>query len=225
MKTLLLLIIILSVSVYSQDGDPIKPIVGGTSVNIADYPYQVSLQSRNGAVYFHFCGGSIINKDWILSAAHCVPTTDPEDLYIRIGFTELSSSDGQIFKVEEIILHPNHNDVTYDNDIALIKLKTSINFNSLTADSVRLATKQDENSGLFPEGTPAFVTGWGHTSFGGFGSNVLQMGEVDIISNNTVMNVWGSYVGVLTNNMLAAGIQAGGVDACQGDWRTFSCSR
>lgn len=211
------LIIFLSYFSFAQkDDEPIKPIVGGSSVNISDYPYQVSLQTKIGANYFHFCGGSIINEYWILSAAHCVPTTEPEDLYIRVGFTNLNSSDGQIFTVSEIISHPSYDDKSYDNDIVLIKLSSPINFASLTADSVILANKANENAGLFSEGTQARVTGWGHTSFGGSGSNSLLMGQVETFNNSTVQG-WGTYIGALTNNMLCAGIQSGGVDACQGD--------
>jgi trypsin len=217
-KTLLyiILIILYNVAFAQNDDEPIKPIVGGSSVNISDYPYQVSLQTKIGASYYHFCGGSIINEYWILSAAHCVPTTQPEDLYIRVGFTDLNSNDGQIYTVAEIISHPSYNDNTYDNDIVLIKLNSPINFGSLTADSILLANSANESAGLFDEGTQAKVTGWGHTSFGGSGSNSLLMGQVEIFNNSTVQG-WGTYVGALTNNMICAGIQSGGVDACQGD--------
>lgn len=43
-------------------------IVGGVETTIEKHPWQVSLQKNS----FHICGGSIISKDWVITAAHCV---------------------------------------------------------------------------------------------------------------------------------------------------------
>ena len=48
-------------------------IVGGTNAGWGDVPWQVALSSSTGSniFYGHFCGGTLINADWVLTAAHC----------------------------------------------------------------------------------------------------------------------------------------------------------
>ena len=50
------------------NGDAVVHIVGGSEADAHSWPWQVSLQSNSR----HFCGGSLINNQWIVTAAHCV---------------------------------------------------------------------------------------------------------------------------------------------------------
>ena len=47
-------------------------IVGGSQAESNEFPWQVSLQYRSGFSWYHFCGGSLIAPNWILTAAHCL---------------------------------------------------------------------------------------------------------------------------------------------------------
>src|SRR3990167_7484612 len=59
-------------------------IVGGSATTIGAHPWQVSLQDTTG---FHFCGGSIISAEWILTAQHCVEDTGAGELRVVAGKT------------------------------------------------------------------------------------------------------------------------------------------
>src|SRR5688572_29484096 len=99
-----------------------QEIVGGTATTIAANPWQVSLQSSSG---FHFCGGSVINANWILTAQHCVNDGGSISTPARIeaGTTNISGS-GQIRTVAQVIVYPGYVDASKGKDVALLRLST-----------------------------------------------------------------------------------------------------
>lgn len=100
--------------------DGADKIVGGTNASITEFPWQISMQTPSG---FHFCGGSILDSEWIITASHCVDGQSPSDFRIVAGVTRVSqSSTGQIRNVAQIIMSPGY--VTPENgkDISLVRL-------------------------------------------------------------------------------------------------------
>uniref|UniRef100_A0A3P9MLX0 Peptidase S1 domain-containing protein n=1 Tax=Oryzias latipes TaxID=8090 RepID=A0A3P9MLX0_ORYLA len=166
-------------------------IVGGQAAAAGAWPWQVRLDI-NGAL----CGGSLINSQWILSAAHCFKT----GIY--------NSPNSVSRTVSRIIVHPNYNSPPKDNDVALLKLTSPVTFNNYIS-PVCLAA-QGSN---FPGGTTAWVTGFGTLSSGGSTSSTLQEVSVPIVSNTQCRDSYSS----LTSNMMCAGLTEGGKDSCQGD--------
>ena len=100
-------------------------IVGGFDTTIEHVPWQVSIQAYGS----HYCGGSIISKDAILTAAHCI-IDQPNWLNVRLG-TSLKKYGGTVHEIRKIIRHEyyrkNSDGITI-NDIAILKLATPINF-------------------------------------------------------------------------------------------------
>lgn len=187
-------------------------IVGGEEAAPGAWPWQVKIDA-NGFL----CGGSLIDTDWVLTAAHCVvddvgTVFEPDTIEVLAGAHDISISEPsqQSRGVSQIIPHEAYDPSTSDNDIALLKLSQPVNLNARVA---LISLNTEDN---LVAGTPAMVTGWGDLADGGQGPDTLHQVEVPLISNATC-NAPDYYDGAITANMLCAGYPQGGKDACQGD--------
>ncbi|XP_025162329.1 trypsin-1 isoform X2 [Harpegnathos saltator] len=184
-------------------------IVGGVETEVNQYSWMAML-TYNKQFY---CGASIINSLYAITAAHCINRFDPKLMMIRILEHDRNStteSETQEFKVEKVIRHSGYSTVNYNNDIALIKLKRPIKFEGKMR-PVCLA-----EAGKTYTGSQAIVTGWGAIVEAGPVSQTLQEVTVPIISNGECRSM--NYPSRrITDNMLCAGYSEGGKDSCQGD--------
>ncbi|XP_067334288.1 transmembrane protease serine 9-like [Channa argus] len=184
-------------------------IVGGQVASPGSWPWQVSLQ-RSGS---HFCGGSLINDQWVLTAAHCFQSS-ANDLRVYLGSQSLEEPDPneQFYMVTEIINNPKYDSKTKDNDICLLKLSSPVTFTNYIQ-PVCLAA----SGSTFYNGINSWVTGWGDIANDvplSSPQNLMEV-EVPVVGNRQCNCDYG--VGSITDNMLCAGLSVGGKDACQGD--------
>ncbi|KAL7886624.1 hypothetical protein AOLI_G00043450 [Acnodon oligacanthus] len=176
-------------------------IVGGYECAKHSVPYIASLN-----VGYHFCGGSLINSLWVVSAAHCYQSS----IQVRLGEHNIHANDGteQFISSSKVIRHPSYSSSTLNNDIMLIKLKSAATINSYVR-TVPLP------SSCPPAGTVCLVAGWGNTlSSGTSNPSTLRCLNIPILSNSVCSS---SYPGQITSNMFCAGFVEGGKDSCQGD--------
>lgn len=188
----------------------IKPrIMGGEAAPPTAYPFMASISVRNSNPRDgHFCGGSFIAADWVLTAAHCVKPEQAANIQVYGGSNQLSSG-GRVYGVSRIIVHEGYDTITQENDVALLQLTQRASVASvqpLPADDAQLAAG----------GRNATAIGWGYTAEGGDVQNVLRRVALQIVSNDAC-NAPGAYAGGITAGMLCAGFRAGGKDSCQGD--------
>uniref|UniRef100_A0A3P9MBL3 Peptidase S1 domain-containing protein n=1 Tax=Oryzias latipes TaxID=8090 RepID=A0A3P9MBL3_ORYLA len=185
-------------------------IVGGADAVPGSWPWQASLQ------YFgkHFCGGSLINKEWVLTAAHCVVGTSTKKLLVSLGCQNLEGKNPNEVsrRVAAIIVHPDFDRGTMNNDIALVRLSSPVPFSHYIR-PVCLAA----SASVFNNGTGSWVTGWGYIKEGEplpFPQTVQEV-AVPVIGNRQCNCLYG--VINITSSMICAGRLDGGKDSCQGD--------
>uniref|UniRef100_A0A182M5F2 trypsin n=1 Tax=Anopheles culicifacies TaxID=139723 RepID=A0A182M5F2_9DIPT len=181
-----------------------KRIVGGFVIDIADAPYQVSLQNDNE----HNCGGSILSTKWILTAAHCIHDESSSDFTVRLGSSEHGSG-GTVIRVARIIPHPRHSATNYD--IALLELESELSFNSKIQPVV--LPEQDEP---VVDGMMGTVSGWGLTLSETESNDVLRATNVPTVNQKECNEAYQSYGGI-TDQMFCAGYKHGGQDTCRQD--------
>ncbi|XP_074417246.1 transmembrane protease serine 5 [Larus michahellis] len=187
-------------------------VVGGTEVSPGRWPWQVSLYQGSR----HHCGGSVLAREWIITAAHCVHSYRRLQASAWLVFAGIITH-GSIkqeagVSVKKIIYHPLYNDSSLDYDIALMKLQVPLNFSG----AIRAVCLPPSHQDLF-QGTPCWVSGWGYTRPDqGQVTETLKEALVPLIGTKRC-NSSCMYAGELTARMLCAGYLRGKIDACQGD--------
>ncbi|KAG6447779.1 hypothetical protein O3G_MSEX005183 [Manduca sexta] len=179
-------------------------VVGGEEADIVDHPHQVSF-AFNGT---KFCGGFIISKHWIVTAAHCTRNVDPSTIILRAGSS--FRRNGTIIPIAEVFTHPEFDTPRFNKDVAVLRTHYPINFTN-TIQPIELAPLGRRMRAR----TYFNATGWGATEEGGTITQRLMEVEIPVVSNTQCRM---SYPRLLTRNMFCGGnYYMGGQGTCQGD--------
>merc|ERR1712226_1041307 len=137
-------------------------IVGGKEVNPkGKLPYQVMFFPCAPSGQCGLCGGTIVNKKFVITAAHCWDSR-MTNLRVIVGehnvFCDGVNEGGKVINVKKATMHPDYNKKTMDNDIAVLELSEELTF----TDKVKPACLPSSASKDY-SGTASTISGWGGT--------------------------------------------------------------
>ncbi|XP_076820441.1 trypsin-1-like [Clavelina lepadiformis] len=196
-------------------------ITGGTDAKYGAIPWQVGIKQKfNDSSLFFRCGGTLISREHIVTAASCI-TGAKLPLLAYLGkhrnVSNLPDHGQLVVEISNITEHPQFDLTTFDNDLALLTMSSPVDF----TDYIRPACMPKQNEEITP-GKMALASGWGLESPSDSqpSHGVMQQVELPIISNMECNIIYLTQTGLanrITPNMICAGYLNGGKDACVGD--------
>lgn len=221
-----IILALLCASVYGQIVDmgtdcgrgttDVNKITGGENAKRGNWGWQIALNMFGSLS----CGGSLINSEWIVTAAHCVDGFEvPRYFNVDIGVYHRFAPDSWSLmnqKLSKIITHPDYDDTTFMNDIALLKLMTPVEFDTIDY-KITPACIPDGTEDY--SGKTGWLTGYGTMfSFGGE-SDTLRQADVPVLSEAQCNARFPKEQGYYINDTKhVCGVDEDRVkDTCQGD--------
>ncbi|MFD2473302.1 S1 family peptidase [Amycolatopsis silviterrae] len=195
-------IVLFAVTLTTSTAGAAPAVIGGEKASLEQHPYAVYLVDSHGT---QFCGGVIISRTAVATAAHCPADVPASEISVIAGREDKRTQDGVVRAVSAAWQHPDFQDPHQGSDIAVLTVRGSLPYHP--ADLAR-----DPNR--YPAGTNATVLGWGRIADGGDRSDYLRQATVPIADDSTCRTAYPEYS---ATSMLCAGYPNGGIDACKGD--------
>ncbi|XP_019525187.2 chymotrypsin-1-like [Aedes albopictus] len=181
-------------------------IAGGTVAETAQFPFQVALLTADG---LHYCGGSILNQRWVVTAGACAVGKTTADIVVFAGSNRLSEG-GRRHRVDRIVLHPNFDVELYHNDVAVLRVVEPFIF----SDEVQPIAMRAEYA---ESGLNVTVSGFGRESISNVGDDRLRFVEAQVMPQDECLAAFDeNYTPRLEDNTVCTQ-SAEGEGICLGD--------
>lgn len=190
-------------------------IVGGEEANPDDFLWMAAIvksRPKDGDAK-PFCGGSLITRRHVLTAAHCLENLAPRDVLVRLGSYDFddatASSLSADYAIDQFRVPAQYSKKTHAADIAIMRLKTP------------LSTNDNYKTVCMPQARRSYVGALGTVT--GYGSQSQTFRRAAPKLRQVTVPIWENrkcsvvYKKNLTESFLCAGYEEGGKDACQGD--------
>ncbi|KAL7307929.1 hypothetical protein TKK_0000022 [Trichogramma kaykai] len=183
-------------------------IVEGHYTSIASHPHQVSIEYAN----HHNCGGSILDRHYVITAAHCVHGFDLSQITIRAG-SSYREKNGHVHTVQEARVYDCYDPCSLAHDIAIVRVKPPIHLGPRQR-AIRLFSKAEP----LEVGEWGTVTGWGleHENHVAYPVN-LKQAQVPIVDWDDCQKAYRDTGGIHEGQVCAGHLGVGGNNTCQGD--------
>ncbi|XP_070613984.1 complement factor I-like [Erythrolamprus reginae] len=200
----------LSCGIRSHSVTRRKRIAGGFIAQDLEFPWQVAIkgEGHRGVI----CGGTYIGGCWVLTAAHCVHKSRLHVYRILTGTTHMLifNAWSETYSLRDMIIHENYNSETYENNIALLEMKTkNAGIPCSPPETVPICVPWSQY--MFKVGQQCKVSGWGRDE-DSTRQYALKWGYVNLMDNCSEI-----YKNRYFRGMECAGTADGSVDACKGD--------
>ncbi|NXD12780.1 CFAI factor, partial [Nothocercus nigrocapillus] len=186
-----------------------KRIIGGKTAKKGEFPWQVAIRETGSEGATVYCGGVYIGGCWVLTAAHCVRANRVHLYRIWIGLLDTIrfNKETDTYQLKQLIIHEKYNATTYENDIALMELKSSGKGECSLKYTTPACIPWSEY--MFKSGDTCKVSGWGLEK-GYTKQYVLKWGNVNLFQNCSEL-----YPGRFFKEMACT--YDGSIDSCKGD--------
>ena len=203
-KNVILIFYLLVLHLLSSNS---QRIAGGNFTDYGQFPYQVAILTERFDGWTILCGGSILNKNWILTAAHCVVLKENvKEISVIAGDVHIENpgEHRQTRSVKEFVVPSQYDLKCYPHDIALL-LVPELQFDSFVGP---ISIASDEVA----RDTKCQISGWGRNERGE-ASERLKWAEVRVISDEDCQQLYLNHLNVTTSRVCASGLGS----SCQGD--------
>ncbi|GGX59990.1 S1 family peptidase [Streptomyces hiroshimensis] len=199
-----------------------RAVIGGQAVRASEAPWVVALGSRQrfgAARAGQFCGGVLVGRRTVVTAAHClshevlgVDVSEARDLRVIVGRDDLRGAVGAEVEPRDTWVNPGFDPGTNAGDLAVLTLRNQV------PESYVIPVAQ-QGDAAYRVGAKAMVYGWGDVIGNGTYSEILRAAKVRVLQDGVCERAYpGTAEGVYRrSSMLCAGMPLGGRDACQGD--------
>ena len=206
---------------YATDDKPIplepidatSKILGGVQAAPGAWPWIAALLYANDSNVYsaQFCSGVLIDKSWVLTAAHCVQGMSAQGIQVAVGAWDLTAFTGSRTPVRSIRIHPQFSSTSLYNDIALVELSVPSSIQPIAL----FSGESVDNTPPSLLGKLVTVLGWGvaDSTTSWYYPEILRQVSLPVVADSTCNDI---YINPVLPSQFCAGYWEG-KDACEGD--------